>query len=283
MKKPRLAAGASFIRRAIQRPAGPVPSGQVSDTVSDFVADANHQGLILPDPHGMHLVDPAKRVAPRTVEKEKTRVEAFIDREAHIPEFIERVMMADDPLMAQFQLAGGLAGIRKNQDLRYRVMELFGYAVLTKDAVDRLVPHGPFLEVGAGTGYWSYEIEKAGGESFATDLHTYQTTSIPEVPHPFHGQSCYVPVTPAAAEEIVQEYPEKTLLVVWPEWGKRWAYDALMKYTGTKLVYVGEGMGGRTGDDQWHHEIADNWRESERIKIPQFPYFHDQIFVYERK
>ncbi len=246
------------------------------------MADATRQGLILPESSGIHLVDPARRVAPQTVEKEKTRVEAFIDRESHIPDFLDRVMMAENPLMAQFHLSGGLAGIRRNQELRNRVLELFGFAVLTKDVVDRLVPHGPFLEVGAGTGYWSYEIERAGGSSFATDRHTYQTTGERDLIYTFQQRSSYVPVTAAYAEDIVQEYPDRTLLLVWPEW-RRWPYDALTKYTGAKLVYVGEGMDGRTADDQFHQEIANSWREIEQIKIPQFPSYKDRVFVYERK
>ena len=52
--------------------------------------------------------------------EDKTEVEAFIERGAHIPGFLERVMLAHDPTMAQFHLAGGLEGIRKVHQLRQR-------------------------------------------------------------------------------------------------------------------------------------------------------------------
>jgi hypothetical protein len=103
--------------------------------------------------------------------EDETEVEAFIEREAHIPGFLERVMLADDPIMAQFRLAGGLEGIRKIHQLRQRVVGTYGFSVLTREVVNRLVPYGPFLEVGAGTGYWSYELRRAGCTSIATDIH----------------------------------------------------------------------------------------------------------------
>jgi hypothetical protein len=215
--------------------------------------------------------------------EDKTEVEAFIQQEAHIPGYLERVMLAEDPLMAQFHLSGGLAGIRKNQELRLRVVERFGYAVLTRETVQRLIPYGPFIEVGAGTGYWSYELRKAGCVSIATDLHTSETTGEPEVEYSFRGSSCYVNVIAMPAEDAVKQHPDKTLLMVWPDWGLNWAGDALKLYTGTTLVYVGEGRGGRTGDDALQQELEQNWKEKDRIQIPRFPFFHDAVVVYRKK
>jgi len=192
-------------------------------------------------------------------------------------------MLAEDPLVAQLHLSGGLEGIRKNQELRRKVLAQFGYAVLTRDAVNRLIPYGPFLEVGAGSGYWSYELRKAGCVSIATDLHTPETTSVPDFWYGFRGRSCYVDVIAMPAAEAVQQHPEKTLLMVWPELDRSWAYGALVKYAGPTLVYVGEAHGGHTGDDLLHQEIEQNWRETERIRIPQFPYYYDAISVYSRK
>jgi hypothetical protein len=228
-------------------------------------------GSILPD------------AVPIIAMEDKTEVEAFIQREAHIPGYLERVMLAEDPLMAQFHLSGGLSGIRKNQELRLRVIERFGYAVLSREAVQRLIPYGPFLEVGAGTGYWSYELQKAGCVSIATDLHTPEMTSKPAVEYAFHGGSCYVDVIAMAGEDAAKQHPDKTLLMVWPEWGMNWAYRALRQYAGTTLIYVGEGRGGRTGDDQLQQELEQSWREEERIRIPRFPFVNEAVVVYRKK
>jgi hypothetical protein len=212
-----------------------------------------------------------------------TELERFIQTESHIPDFIGRIMMTEDPLLAQLHLSGGLAGIRKNHELRRRVLERFGYAVLTRDAVERLVPYGPFIEVGAGTGYWCYELQKAGCIAIATDLYTPETAEQSDLQYCFERQPCHVDVIAMAAEDAVQEHPDKTLLMVWPELNRDWGYRALQRYAGTTLIYAGEGRGGRTGDDLLHKEIERNWREIERIQIPRFPLFNDAVFVYRRK
>jgi hypothetical protein len=213
--------------------------------------------------------------------EDKTEVEAFIEREAHIPGFLERVMLADDPVVAQFQLAGGLQGIRKVHHLRQRVVETYGFAVLTRDVVNRLIPHSPFLEVGAGTGYWSYELERAGGMSIATDIYAPGTATCANLRYPLRRQRYFVNVIAIPAQEAVKHHAEKTLLMVWPEAGEEWSYDALTSYTGDKLIYVGAVERGRAADDKFHDEIQRSWRLKERIKIPRFP-GHHAAFVYSR-
>lgn len=215
--------------------------------------------------------------------EDKTEVEAFIEREAPIPGFLERVMLADDPTMAQFHLAGGLEGIRKVHQLRQRVVETYGFSVLTREVVNRLAPYGPFLEVGAGTGYWSYELRRAGCISIATDIYEPGAAAVPDLRYPFRRLQGFVDVIATPAQEAVREHAEKTLLMVWPEAGEEWSYDALTAYAGGRLIYVGVPERGRPQDDRFHDEIEQGWRLETRIRIPRFPAYQDAVFVYSRK
>jgi hypothetical protein len=215
--------------------------------------------------------------------KHKTEVEAFIEREAHIPGFLERVMLAADPIMAQFHLAGGLEGIRKIHQLRQRVVGTYGFSVLTCEVVNRLVPYGPFLEVGAGTGYWSYELRRAGCTSIATDIYEPGTAAVPDLRYPFRRRHCFVDVIATPAQEAVREHAEKTLLMVWPEAGEEWSCDALTAYGGERLIYVGVPERGRLQDDRFHDAIEQSWSLETRIRIPRFPSYQDAVFVYSRK
>jgi hypothetical protein len=79
--------------------------------------------------------------------EEKTEMEAFIEREAPIPDFLHRIMLAEDPVMAQFHHAGGLSGIRKIHELRQKVVATYGFAVLTREVVNQLIPYTPFIEL----------------------------------------------------------------------------------------------------------------------------------------
>ena len=185
--------------------------------------------------------------------------------------------------MAQFHLAGGLEGIRKVHQLRQRVVETYGFSVLTSEVVKRLVPYGPFVEVGAGTGYWSYELRRAGCISIATDIYVPGAAAVPDLRYPFRRLQGFVDVIATPAEEAVRKHAEKTLLMVWPEAGEEWSYDALTAYAGERLIYVGVPEKGRPQDDRFHDEIEQSWRLETRIRIPRFPAYQDAVFVYSRK
>lgn len=141
--------------------------------------------------------------------KEKTQVEMFIERESHISNFLSRVMLAEDPVMAQFYLAGGLTGIRKIHELRQKVVATFGFAVLTRDVVDCLIAYDPFIEVGAGTGYWSYELQRAGCNSIATDISVPGSTSSANPRYVYWQSPCFANVMPISAQQAVREHPTK--------------------------------------------------------------------------
>ncbi|HEY3990725.1 MAG TPA: hypothetical protein VGM02_15590 [Acidobacteriaceae bacterium] len=215
--------------------------------------------------------------------EEKTEVEAFIDREAHIPDFVLHVMLAEDPVMSQFHLAGGLAGIRKIHELRQKVVGIYGFAVLTREIVNRLIVYGPFIEVGAGTGYWSYELQQAGCTSIATDISVPGTSSAFDSRYAYRHRTCFLDVQPISAQQAIREHPDKTLLTVWPETGEAWSYETLTAYTGATLIYVGAVERGRPQDDQFHDELERSWRLETRMNIPRFPGHHDAVFVYHRR
>jgi hypothetical protein len=60
---------------------------------------------------------------------------------------------------------------------RYRA--LFGWAIPSEEALAAMAPYGPFLEIGAGSGYWAYEMRQRGIEIIPTD-------KIPMNPHYFN-------------------------------------------------------------------------------------------------
>ena len=63
----------------------------------------------------------------------------------------------------------GTFDIIKGMGYRDKVLAKYSFAILTQKIIDRLKPYQPFLEVGAGLGYWAYEFQKAGIDYIATD------------------------------------------------------------------------------------------------------------------
>ncbi len=165
------------------------------------------------------------------------------------------------------------------RDYRAQSIRRFSFAILTQKTVDFLLPHGPFLEVGAGTGYWSHELRKAGAIAIATDPAPY--TWIKHKP-----LMLYPPLEKINATNAVEKYPGCTLLMVWPSYEEKWAERALSLFHslgGQKLIYVGEGPGGCCADDGFFEVLDLRWEELEEVRIPFWCGIHDSLTIYERK
>lgn len=171
----------------------------------------------------------------------------------------------------------------------------FAFAILDSSTVAALLKHGPFLEVGAGTGYWAYELRKEGADIIATDPEPYSCNSHRPLGPSSMGDIVWSPIERIDAETAIERYvnagPDmgaglRTLLMVWPSLGSDWTANALEQFAargGTRLVYVGEGDGGCTANDRFHAILDEQWTEIESIDIPVWFGIHDWLRIYERK
>lgn len=160
-------------------------------------------------------------------------------------------------------------------DLRNMAIELFGFSIITADVVDRLAKHGPFLEVGAGTGYLAYELKKAGADVVAVD------------PEPYSGvlylpKKLYVDVIRMTAEDAIDKFKGRTLLTSWPSLDEDWPVRAIRRFDGSKLVYIGEWRG-CTANEEFHAELEEKWEVVEEMVLQQWYCIHDCCWVLERK
>lgn len=152
----------------------------------------------------------------------------------------------------------------------------FGFAVLTAATVEALRAYAPYVEVGAGSGYWTHELQRAGIDAVATDPGTGRYGCVPD------GWTRWTAVAKMGGVKAVRAHSDRTLLIVWPDYEKRWAATTLAAYGGAVVVYVGE-RGGCTADARFHALLDEGFALKEEIVIPQFPGIHDRVMVYERK
>lgn len=174
------------------------------------------------------------------------------------------------------------ASLMRDYVSRGEAIKRFGWAVPTKDAITKLAKYGPIVEIGAGLGYWSYLLRRAGADVVATDQFApieseYQWGRA----HGGEGKS-WIDIEVMSATKAVMEYRNRTLMVVWPCYDKPWAADALARYTGGTFIYVGEGPYGCTGDDRFHRMLDRHWDKVEDIDIPQWFGMRDWVQVYRR-
>lgn len=140
---------------------------------------------------------------------------------------------------------------------------------------------GPMVEIGAGAGYWAWCIEQLGGEVVCYDENPAgDTTGETNMWH--SGAVQWTPVLRAGIEAI-DMHQDRALFLSWPPYAQPMAHEALLRYTGSTLVYIGEGEGGCTGDDGFHEELERNWERTHDISLVQWYGLHDVLEIYDRR
>lgn len=199
--------------------------------------------------------------------------------------------------MATGNYAQAMDRYRDAYKLRRELTSLYSFAVPTDDALDAILDLGPVVEIGAGTGYWAKLLRERGGDVAAYDLLGEKWAKwFPD------GLLDRVDLGDV---DMAAKHADRTLLLVWPPYGTSMAYDALTAYEdagGHHVVYVGEGPGGCTADDDFHDRITAScdecrynddepcptgghhavWRKAREITIPQWEGIRDYMTIHER-
>ncbi|MEV6791317.1 hypothetical protein AB0M87_04795 [Streptomyces sp. NPDC051320] len=109
------------------------------------------------------------------------------------------------------------------------------------------------VEIGAGSGYWAWQLEQAG-----IDVAAYDPNPVGENTYCTSGPSTTVLRDDASA---VKHHQDRALLMVWPPFQGESARHALSSYEGDLLIYAGESYGGCTADDDFYELLAAEWDE----------------------
>ncbi|MGW0574798.1 hypothetical protein ACWD25_02280 [Streptomyces sp. NPDC002920] len=132
------------------------------------------------------------------------------------------------------------------------------------------------VEIGAGTGYWAWQLEQAGVDVAAYD------------PNPV-GDNKFCeggPYTTVLADDAsaVKHHQDRALLMVWPPYGGEHARHALATYEGDLLIYAGESAGGCTADDDFYDLLDAEWEEtSVSDRHVTWWGIHCRLAAYQRK
>ena len=178
----------------------------------------------------------------------------------------------------QHQLASGRS--------REELVDRYSWAIPTPEVIDALVQFSPLVEIGAGRGYWGALIQEAGGEIDCFDEappDTDKENFWHRLHRKFTGWVRVFTKVHQAGTEIAAVYPEATLFLCWPPYNTPMAYDCLRQYEGKRLVFIGEGDGGCTGDDAFWELLQEEWEEVLYVNIPTWWGIRDHMTVWERK
>lgn len=169
-------------------------------------------------------------------------------------------------------------------DRNLHVVQL-GWTRLKREHVERIAAYGPFVEMGAGSGFVAHLLRHHGGEDFC---HAFDTRHS-------EGTTTYLrswEAWPWAAEvrngswDVLSDpaYSERALLLCWPDADSGFAAECLARYNGSTFVFVGEREGGCNGNSHFFGALARQWEEVASFSVnSSFEDVDDAVLVYRRR
>ncbi|MCY4582461.1 MAG: hypothetical protein OXE50_06655 [Chloroflexi bacterium] len=161
--------------------------------------------------------------------------------------------------------------LREEHARRRTFIAWYGYAAPTREAVRAVADFlegRTVLEVCAGLGLWARLLRDEGVSVLATDAGEQQGPS-------------YICVEQCDALSAVDAHGScDALLLCWPPEGQPVAAEALRRFGGERLVYVGDGR--FTGDAAFHDMLGSDWRLERRLPLPSWPGLEDCLRLYAR-
>lgn len=155
---------------------------------------------------------------------------------------------------------------------RKRLTETYAWAIPNQKAIEYIVDLSPIVEIGSGSGYWAYEIDKYGGDVDCFDS------------HPQNWNEEWYPVEKATVDEVaeIETQQDKTLFLCWPPANASMAFDAVDMLSPTDVVFIGEWAneasdGHVNGDSQFYDKMK-TWNLASVIDIPQWKESDDKLY-----
>ena len=142
---------------------------------------------------------------------------------------------------------------------RDRFNLLFGSTILNSPTLQELTAYGPLLEINAGTGYWSMELQNEDVDIIPVD---HSPNSNP-----------WTRIRPITGRQAMLEYPDRSIMLHWPP-GETWPRDMLRTFQGRHIILVGE--------NQPENPPA-GYRLARTIRIPNFTNTRDQVRIWTRE
>ena len=152
--------------------------------------------------------------------------------------------------------------------LRKKLIWAYSWAIPNVDAIHAIKQYSPLVETGAGTGYWAWLLSQTGATVYAFDKEPSQAPK-------------WLSIEQADSQSIAA-HQECTLFLCWPPYQDSMAYDAIRAFQGKNVIYIGE-WHGRTADESFHNELEAAFELNAEISIPQWPGYHDKLYVLTRR
>ncbi len=172
------------------------------------------------------------------------------------------------------------------QVLRGEYTKKFGFFLISEDflsTTSNFLKNKKVLEVGAGTGFLSYCLQKNEVNVTPIDL---------KIKKNLYGfEKTYTNILEEeAVKHLKKNNDYDTIIMSWPNYQTKFAQDVLSNMNiGQTLIYIGEGYGGCTADDNFFDLLAEKCEIQTAITDDiqknsySWPCIHDKVEVYTIK
>ena len=179
----------------------------------------------------------------------------------------------DRPFLGKFDPDEYVKDYERREDFRTGV----SWHIPSDDLVKKLSNTSPILSVGSGFGYTEYLASERGCDIICTDI------SPNDKNHWCRDGKFYMEVEEMEASEAVLKYPDRNVFMAWPPYSNPMAANvARNMLPGRILIYVGEGGGGCTGDDDFFSLLNEEFQEIKWIRIPKWFGLNDFAGIYKK-
>lgn len=161
---------------------------------------------------------------------------------------------------------------------RWDFIREFTFAIPCQEAIEAIKDLDvSIVEIGAGTGLWSFFLNKNGVEIEAYDNCQKEVSQF--------GQQVgkYFPVN-ILLKNTCLPLEGKSPFICWPDYNTDFAYQVACRVElGQYLIYIGESPGGCTANDDffdlvWNKKL---FTEVSCISIPQWYGIHDEMYIWK--
>lgn len=125
---------------------------------------------------------------------------------------------------------------RRVLSIRRALAEKYSYAIPNDEALEAIATFSPLIELGAGTGYWSWLLKQRGVDIIAYDIDPPEQQGSANRFHPMNP--CWTEVW-RGDELVLQDHPGRSLFLCWPPGQDPMASNALKSYQGDTFLYIG--------------------------------------------
>lgn len=166
---------------------------------------------------------------------------------------------------------GSTSGFDRHTNEEYTIWDMrlkYSFAIPNEEAIEEIVKYSPLIEIGAGSGYWAYLINKKGGDIITFDNKRREYDK-------------YWYNVNYGNTNKVKEYPERTLFLCWPENEDSMGFDSIKNSISETVILIGE-KNGCTGSKGMDSLLRRNYTLEKHISIPQWMCNRDRLTIYSK-